>query len=712
MFLKKTACFLTVLTLLLSLCAFACAEESGDTQNQYIALHRQAENESAASREKIRALTEDPDAWDKAVLYGAQLGETVNASMGDVTFTLEQDAVLTDVTLVVGKNRRIVIDLNGHVLYGPVLPDGEFTLRNGTVADLSSENADDYINLTVEEDCRILCDRSPAAIDLTNAGDFLLDNRGIIQGIRRIRYQTGRGAKVKITNTGRIDSDTNGISVRSFHQNTTIMIQNDGELSGRYRGLDVHTAGGSLSVEGSGAITGVLGPDIEIPKVVLKCPVIADDRYLDPEETGAMIRTLDPYGEKNVQTGVAFDLQANRPDYWSSWQVTGKVWASTAVMRMSLPENGNMKGIFSPVIASGSPSRSASCTAVFEQGTDELNERWAERNIKEALGAFSLDGWVQNGGEVFFTLTARYQQNSTHPVILFSTMDTIWSQISGYRDINGYQWQVAENAQLPSQKPVRAKNDYYQLKGAMNAAGENGTVLIDRDLKMPWEEPRLQLLEGVELTAYDGVHAGGNLDFVIERSARLTNLDASGETLHLNNLYLSGDVVTLSGVKAGILILENLTVYAEDTSADHLEIHGAPGTFDYNITANSLSIEASDRQYAVYTFPEDIGTAFPDEAFVRIVTGSGSLRKTFRFTGRTGVKHVDVFIRGERDPEKALVTNEPDTMYFYGPYLKMFDLLTFLDSKGERPTLRILGDGDTVQHEFAQQDDGSWLLLN
>ena len=715
-YLKARRVFLLCAALIVAFAA-ACAEtdeEESIVPNQLLTVLEQATQTTGDARSRAAALTGDPSAWSAAMERGREFRAAINDTVGECSVLLEGDVAFEemDEPVVCGKNRRVSVDLNGHILYGARIEGGEYTFRNGVVVDLRCEEIGEPFRITVEEDCMILKDCGTSAIDLTNPGDFILENRGTVEGIRRIRYQNGRSVRFQIINEGLIYSDTFAISVRSFHQNTTIMIRNDGILAGRYTGLDIHTSGGSLLAEGEGPVIGILGPDIEIPKVVFRCPVIADDLNLGADERQRIIAVLDPYGEKQVMTGIAFDLQVNHMDYWSTWLVTGTVWASRGILRISFPKNEKIKGEFSPVIREGSPSREILYTATFSRSTHELNGLFAERNIRESGSMLSLDGSIRNGATVSYSLYCRYLEENGSRVVYLSTQDTRWSHLAGIRDQNDYQWQTPENGSLDSPEPVTAKNDHFQLKGAMQKAGEGGIVLVDKDVTLSGDDGELVLRKGVTLTGDGNAHIGGKLRFIVEKEAALTSLNFSGETLRIGNMYLSGDTLRLDRIRAGKLILDRVAVTATDTEADSLEIYPVPGEAAFAIRTNRLLVETCDRQYAVYNFPEDIGTADPGNASIRIITGSISLRKKFIFTGQSGTENVDVCLLQDAENRRILVCYEPDLLYFYTPYLNMLDLKEFRPVNGNRPKVRFMEEDGTIQHQFILEEDGSWRLAD
>ena len=708
-------CFLTIFWMM-SLIVFAEAETESIELNHASEQLSAAESSAASHEAQLeRFLSLDDASWSAALERGQKLADAVRAARDHTVYQLEGDTSLEDCGPLSGlPGKSFTIDMNGHVLYAPSFAYGWFILRNGTAVDVMTdtvlEHEEGPVKLDVAQDACLLSDRNGGALDLYATGDLTLRNEGLIAGIHRLVYQAARSNKMVFENSGVIYSDAIAISSRAFHQNTKATIRNDGVIVGLVRGLDFHCAGGTLDVKGSGKIIGATGPDLEFPKITFACDVIADDLNLTEEEQTRIETRLNPYGDKDVPTGIGFDLQGNQADFRMNWKVTGEIWASQALVRVAFPQNSNMRGDLSPSVAEMSPSREALIRIELEEAHHELTGDAARKELNEALKTLKFDGLLEAGGQLSLTALSRYAEEDGRSHVRFSVGDTRWSRMLGIREGRNYTWQDAENGSLEAQEPLTSLNDYYQMKACLALAGNGGTVLLDRDVQLPGGENEIGLAQGTELRG-DGIHLlGGDVHLVVDRKAALT--DVKAETpLCLRSASKADTLLTLQGGSIRELHLDNLMLETEQAEIDTLEMVLWGGKKEYTTPIRKkLRLISTERISGAFRFLMDIGTQFPEEAEIDLTLMKGNQSKTYLFEGTTGADQVTLQVLNDRDPGHAFQPTGKDLLQTCMPYLKVINLKGLRSLDGTRPPLVFRDENHVPLLTFRQLDDGSWEL--
>lgn len=703
---KRIAAMLLALIILAGCGMHALGEEESVERNRVTVALEAAEEAAREAHITLNTYLSANEETQKAAMErGKSLVEEIKRTIKDAVITLEGDTDLRGAEKLMGGNNRIfTLDLNGYVLYAPVFAYGTFVVRNGVIGDAMGENEGGVLKLTFEEDCTLLADTNPAALDLDTTGELWLTNEGRINGIRKLIYQSSAPKKTLMVNSGVIWSDTTALSFRAFHQNSTISLTNGGVIAGQIRGLDVHCGGGSLTVDGTGEILGAAGPEIEIPRVTISCGIVADDHGLPEETLRAINDRLDPYGDKDVPTGIAFDWMNFSVDYWSTWQITGTVWASRGILRMNLPLNSQMKGSFGPAIEAGSLSRTASCAVTIPDAVHDLTGSRVESVLEGFWSNMNMEGYFRQGGEMTIQARSRYAAEDGRKHVIYSVADTRWSHLAGVRSGSGFAWQPAENGALESQEPVQTVNDFWQMRAAMSQTGAGGVVVMDRDASLTGEEGPLTLLQDITLLG-EGHHLGGQLQLVVDRAATLTGFDLKGETLSLTGIYKTGNGITLNCGRIGGLNLDNVSV-SSDGSTDQLFVMLRGGELSEAIQVNKrLTVDATERVPGTYTFDTDVG----EETSVRLIFSRNSFGKTLIFRGSAACGAVEVLIQNEKNPEVAVISTEPDPMTFYAPYLKMISLDGWTDAAGARPAVTMVDEGGNALITFLSDGKGGWV---
>ena len=706
--------WLTMICFLASAGMVAAAEEETVESNRVTAALKAAKTASERFQTALdRFLDADDAAWDLAAERGLALEAALKAAKDHVTFTLEGDTSMEEVGPLTGSASKVfTIDLNGYVLYAPTFGTGNYALKNGTVADLMGENEEGTLKLTVESDVCVLRDRNPAAMDFMDCGDLTLVNRGLINGFRRLLYQSARSNRITVQNEGTIWSDGIAFSSRAFHQNSRVSLTNNGTMAGLVRGLDFHCAGGSIAADGRGTILGAAGVDLEFPKLTLSCTVVADDLGLTEEEKAAVQNRLNPYGDKDAPTGIAFDLQPLQADYWMTWKVTGTVYASQGILRIKYPQNAQVRGDFSPVIAGDSPSYHALLTTELEGARNRLTGQDAQANVENLLKSFKMDGFCANGGEIRITALSRYAEEDGKVHIRYSSADSLWSVIRGTRVGKTYAWGEAENGTLEAQEPVQALNSYYQLKAAIALAGRDGVVLLDQDVELPEGDGAISLPQGIEIRG-DGHRMSGVMSFIVNQSAAVSGLITESDPLILKSSAKVDTTVTVRGGQIGAMRLDNIILVSEDARIDDLEMTMWGGRAEYRVPVErSLRLISTERISGAFRFLMDIGKDRAEDAVIDLTLMKGNQSKTFAFEGTTGAETVTVMVLNDRDPSKAYQpTGNADLNQAYAPYLRVVNVTGLKRTDGARPALVFRDENGNALHIFEQGDDGKWTLI-
>ena len=703
-----------LMALMIALVGLAWAEEETVTPNRVTAALEQAARAAAPYEAALeRFLDAEDAAWEKAEERGQELEAALKAVRDHTTFVLTGDTSLEEIGPLNGSASRIfTIDLNGYVLYAPTFGTGSYVLKNGTAVDVMAENEEGTLRITVEADACVLADRNPASMDFMDGGDLALVNRGLINGFRRLLYQSARSNRMTIQNDGTIYSDGVAFSSRAFHQNSRVNLTNNGTLVGLVRGLDYHCAGGSLVADGKGMILGAAGLDLEFPKITVSCAVTADDQGLTEEQQAAVQKRLNPYGDKDAPTGIVLDLQSNQADFWITWKVTGRLYASRQILRVMFPRNGQMKGDFSPVIAEDSPARTALLTTELEGARNELTGKAAQNNVESLLKTFKLDGFCANGGEIRITALSRYAEADGKAHIRYSVADSLWSRIQGVRAGKTYTWGVAENGTLEAQEPVQALNAFYQLKAAIALAGKDGVVVLDQDVTLPEGDDAIPLPQGIEIRG-DGHRLDGVLRFTVNQQATLTDLEVSGSPLEMQSGTKVDTLLTLRRGHYETLKLNNIIVSSEGAALDNLEMIMWGGRAEYRApVGHQLRLISTERISGAFRFLMDIAPDAPEDAAVDITLMKGNQSKTFVFEGTTGAESVTVQVLNDRDPSKAFQPTGSNLAETYAVYLRVINLTGLKRPDGSRPPLVFRDENGKALHSFVQGDDGKWTMVD
>ena len=690
----------------------ALAEEETIVSNKVTAALAAAK-EAAASHDAAleRFLDSDDEAWERAAERGIALEAALKAAKDHMTYTLEGDTSMEDIAPLNGSTSKVfTIDMNGYVLYAPTFATGNYALTNGTAADVMGENEEGTLKLTVEADACLLKDRNPAAMDFMDGGDLTLINRGLINGFRRLLYQSMHSNRIIIQNDGTIYSDGVAFSSRAFHQNSKVTLTNNGTMAGLVRGLDFHCAGGNITADGSGIILGAAGVDLEFPKLTISCEIAADDLGLTDEEKEAIRNRLNPYGDKDAPTGIALDLQANQADFWMTWKVTSRIYASQSILRVKFPKNDHVRGDFSPVIAEDSPSKTALLTTELEGARNELTGKAAQNNVENLMKTFKLDGFCKNGGEIRITALSRYAEADGKAHIRFSVADSLWSRIHGTRTGKTYAWGEAENGGVEAQEPVQALNAYYQLKAAISLAGKDGVVLLDQDVALPEGDGAIPLPQGIEVRG-DGHQMSGALNFIVTQSAVISNLNVTDSPLTIKSSVKADTTLTLRGGHYDTLKLDNIILSTEDTEIDNLEMTMWGGRADYRVpVSHQLRLISTERISGAFRFLMDIAPDSPDDAAVDLTIMKGNQSKTFTFEGMTGARTVTVLVLNDRDPSTAFRPSSSNPDQTYAPYLRVINITGLTRADGSRPPLVFRDENGEALYTFIQNDDGKWTF--
>ena len=700
-------CILSVTAPLAATAYFAAAEEEESVeQNRTLVALEEAERAAAPAREQLKAFFELPDEKRiQAQDRGKELAARINAAQKTTTFILEGDTDLSGGYIpLTGSNTKVfTIDLNGHVLYGPVFTYGIFILQNGVAADVSAENDNGVLKLTVEADCSVLKDAQTAALSLDVKGDLYLVNRGLAEGVRRMLYQNTGAAKISVINEGSLWSDTYGLSIRCFHQNAAVTLENRGAVTGLVRALDVHCSGGSLTVSGEGSWTGAAGPDVEIPRASIGGTIITDDLNLGEETLRAIRDKLDPYGDKQIETGISFDLLPSAVSYWRNWRITATLWASRAVLRMALPQNNKIKGRFAAQIMEDSPSSTVFMTTELAGARSSLTGSDAEQSLEDILKNFGLGDYLAGGGDMTVTAWRRTADEDGRMRVTVSNCDTRWTRLTGKMTAAGSAWEEAENGQYENRAPSSAWNDYYQLRAALDLAKSGGSVVLDRDVLIPEGEGQISLFPGAAIEG-DGGKLGGDVRFIVEKSAILSGVNMAGETLRAAGLYRYGDLLELENCEIGTLAAEHLSVRMTDSAAERMELTLSGGKEEsWELAVGRLlAISATERLSGTYLFSGQLGA----EIWLNLMRGS--LAKSFTFRGKTGAKTLDVTIWSDREPDRAWQPADSERMSFYADYLRMMHLKELEGPEG-RPDVTFRDEKGQALATFALSDDGSWV---
>lgn len=662
-----------------------------------------------------RFLDADDAAWELAAQRGEALAAAVKSYKDHTTYTLEGDTSLEDVGPLYASNSKFfTIDMNGYVLYAPTFGTGCFGLKNGTAADVMGENEEGALRITVEKDACLVRDRNPAALDLINGGDLTLVNRGNINGVRRLLYQSARSNRIAITNEGTIWSDGVALSSRAFHQNSRATLTNTGILAGLVRGLDFHCSGGSFVSDGKGPILGAAGPDLEFPKITLDSVIIADDAGLTADEEAAILNKLNPYGDKDAPTGIAIDMQAMQADYWITWKVTGRLYATRQLLRVKFPKNKQMRGDIMPDIDPESPSTEALLTTELENPLNSLTGEAAQRNVDNLLKTLKLDAFCAKGGSLQITALCRYAEQDGKAHIRYSTGDSVWSRIEGKRTGKAYAWGLPENGVLPAQEPVQALNAYYQFKAGINLAGRDGVIMLDQDAELPEGDGTIMLPQGIEIRG-DGKALTGVLNFTVNQKARISNLNAAQDPVSLKSNGKVDTYVTLQGGHYGTLKLDNVILTAEDAEIENLEMLMWGGRADYNVrtVTHQLRIVSTERISGAFRLLMDIAPDAPEDAAIDISLMKGGQSKSFLFEGRTGARAVTLMIFNDKNMDKAFRPSAGANLNeAYAVYLRVINLVGLTGPDGNRPPLVLRDENGKTLHTFIQGDDAKWTLAD
>ncbi len=706
---KKWIALLFCVLLLLPLTA-GSAEET-DEPNRVTEALAKAEAAAEAWRPALeRFLAGGEEAAQQAEKRGEALKEALKGLRDHMTYVLEGDTSLEQIGPLAGSGSKIfTIDLNGYVLYAPTFGYGSFALKNGTVADAMAENEETPLRLIIAEDVCLLRDQNTAGLEMDVTGDITIQNSGMIQGVRRLLYQTARSNRIALTNDGVIWSDTYGWTSRAFHQNSRASIVNNGTIVGLVRGLDFHCAGGSLTVEGRGLIIGAAGPDMEFPKVTFAAGIISDDRNLSEEEQQTVLGRLNPYGDKDIETGVGFDLESIQKDYWMNWKITGTVWAARSIMRVKFPQNERFKGEFSPRKAPGSPSGKVKMTVEMTGERNRMTGQEAEKQINALLKSFRMDDFFARDGEMDIVALSRYAEQGGKSHVRFSTADTRWSRMTGRRKGKTYTWDTAEDGTLDAQEPVDALNDYYQMKSALSVAGTGGTVELDRDVSIPEGDEYILLPVDSEIRGEDH-HLGGELFFTVDRNATLNGIEAEHETLSVRSAAKVDTYLNLENCRIDTLSADNVVITGKNNGIEHLELICWGGKKEYRIpVAHTLRLVSTERISGAFRFCMDIGRDAKD-AQIDMVLMKGNQSKTFTFEGTTGASRISVLVVNDRDPDKAYRPTGTDIAQSYAVYLRVINVRDLTGPDGERPVVVFRDETGEAMYTFAQADDGKWSM--
>ncbi len=686
---------------------FAGAEETIVLENIVLAKLREARESTREASDRLTAyLAEGEESLNRAEERGRLLADAVRAAKRSASLKLTGDTDLRNMAPLSGNPKyTITLDLNGYVLYAPSFSTGAFRMKNGVAADLTGENDGGTLELQIEKDCTVLKSRNSAAAEIPLTGDLVLKNAGAIEGIRRLVYDKARTSKISITNTGTIWSEDCAVYLRAMNQFSYIILKNEGTIAGMVRGLDIHETGGSLNASGNGTIYGIAGPELKLPKVNLSTGVTADDSGLDEETLRRVLDQTDPYGDLDFQTGVAFDLRFYSAEYWNLWKMSPRVWASRAVFRCDLSAPLRIRGWFSPTIDPDSPSRRAECTLKTEEALHELTGTQAERMLAEQAKQFSSERFFQNGGTMEISVLCRYAGTDGKPRILFSTADTMWSGIRGERTGSKYIWEDAENGTVPSQKPVYTVDRQYQMKIALAAAGENGTLVMDQDVEILDSGYLLTLPENMRLEG-NGYALTGDPEFYIRREAFISGLRLENTRLSLRRTLRNGDHVSLDCGRIGELATENVSVDS-DGSANVLCLAVCGGDTAVNVRVNRLlEIDATEGTYGSAHFSGDVGKGNPD-AELRITFLQSNFSKKLFLSGGTGAETIHVRILDRADPSQLMPYTGDDPARFYRNYLNMIIPEGLTGPNGAIPTVTV-ADGTEAAAFVFEYVGGSW----
>ena len=698
--------------IMVSVSALGAAEEETVETNRVTSALKAARIAAEPYQAELdRFLAADEAAWDQAAERGKALEAALKAMKDHTTFTLEGDTSLEEIDPLNGSASKVfTINLNGYVLYAPTFSTGNYVLENGTVADLMGENEEGTLKLTVETSACLLRDRNPAAMDFMDGGDLTLTNRGLINGFRRLLYQSIHSNRIMIQNDGVIYSDGIAFSSRAFHQNSRVSLTNNGTIAGLVRGLDFHCAGGSITADGKGMILGAAGIDLQFPKLTVSCPITADDLGLTEEEKEIIQNRLNPYGDKDAPTGIALDLQANQADYWMTWKVTSRIYASQNILRVKFPKNAQMRGDFSPEIAGDSPSCYALLTTELEGARNDLTGKAAQTNVESLLKTFKLDGFCANGGEISITALSRYAEADGKAHIRYSVADSLWSRIPGTRVGKVYAWGEAENGTLETQEPVQALNAYYQMKAAIALAGKDGVVLLDQDVELPEGDGAIALPQGIEIRG-DGHRMSGAMNFTVNQNAAISGLKTEEDALVLKSNVKVDTGLTIRDSAIGTLRLDNILLTSEQTEIENLEMTMWGGRAEYRVpVSHQLRLISTERISGGFKFLMNIAPEKPEDAAIDITLMKGNQSKTFSFVGKTGAEVVTVLVLNDRDPSTAFRPTSSDLNQAYAPYLRVINVTELKKTEGGRPPLVFRDEHGEALHTFVQGDDGKWSL--
>ncbi len=682
----------------------AQAETTG--QNRMLEALQEAADLAAEASAKLNAfLNADAEAVTEAEKRGNELSDTIRSAVRDLTVVLEGDTSLAYAdALAGGTNRSFTIDLNGYVLYAPSFSYGNFRLKNGVAADLSGENESSPLRLTIENDVTVLRHMNQYAIDLSVTGDLTLNNYGVVNGIRRILYQNAPSNRITIVNEGTVYSDLYALSLRAFHQSSTINLTQNGVLAGLIRGLDIHAAGGNMNAEGKGTVYGAMGPDLEIPKLVFRLNVVADDWMLSNEQIQYITDKVNPYGEKDIPTGIAFDLQQSKADYWNNWTLTPKVWASRKILRFALPQNQKMKGQFNPEIDEDSPSRDAECLILSEQAYHSLTGSIVERRLTELWSSFNMENYFSKGGNLEIRALSRYAEKDGKMHVLFSVADTPWSRIGGKRTGKEYSWKEAENGTVEPQMPVSSLDDFYQLKAALNTAGAGGVVKMDMDADIQSAEESIPLPENVSILG-QGKLLSGTPVFSVNKQAAISGLNLTGQTLTLKKKNKTGDRAVIDCGEIDTLISENVSVLS-DGSANTLRLNLGSGNSEYRIQViRDLIIDTTENSGASAVISGQIG----ENILILMMQGRNGKRITLE--GTTKADAIRIRIQNASYPDQVLGCDGSDPLRVYGNYLKTIFPRGLTGQDGEIPKAVILNQDNETAFSFRFVNN-SWVPEN
>ena len=709
---KRLNAFLMCLILLLFFCpnaSIAEDEESIENNRVLTALSLSNKTNEEASAALTSFAEADADSLSRASERGVLLASEIRSAMKNSEFSLNGDTIMESAGFLTASNSwTITVDLNGHILYAPQLAYGNYVFKNGIIADMYAENEGGMLKIVIGEDCTVLRSSGQAGVVLAVSGDLQFINYGTVNGIRRMLYQTAGSNKIDIVNYGLVYSDGYALSIRAFHQNSRITLVNEGTIVGLIRGLDVHSAGGSLTAEGNGEILGALGPDIEIPKLTLSCPLTVDDSKLDQPSRDIINAALDPYGDKNVSTGIVFDLTQSKVEYWSTWQITSRIWASKGIISFCLPQNEKIKGKFSPIIAEDSISRQASCVIIMSSAYHNLSGQTVEKELNEFWKQFSMSGFFESGGTMMTDAYSRYAEADGSKRIFFSTADTAWSEILGKRAGNEFTWNLPSNGTLVSREPVEMIDDYYQLKTAVAAADAGGYVVIDRDVDIPEGADAFFLPDGITIDG--GGHAvRGELSLSVQKNSQLKNIDLSESELKLSGVFKTGNGIFIDTGTIKSITADNTAVSSAGQVYElSLTVRGGNSVYDIPVR-HSITIDVTERLVGSYTFVRDM-VDLEENGSVKIIFRQNSLSKLVSFDCSIASPFVEVLILNDKTPDIAYKNIYGlEMLQFYMPYLKMINIEKCKTSDGSRPSVNFTDENGNRLAVFSLDQDGNWV---